>query len=187
MENIVNEHIEKHINVFQKMKLDHKNIEKISNIVVNSIKNSGRLLLCGNGGSASDAQHIAAEFVGRFVKERKGLPSIALTTDTSILTAVGNDYGFDNIFSRQIEALARKEDVLLVLSTSGNSKNILNGISAAKRIGCQTIGLLGGDGGEAINIVDYSILVPSDIVAHIQEAHITIGHIICTIVDTNFN
>ena len=187
MENIVNEHIEKHINVFQKMKLDHKNIEKISNIVVNSIKNSGRLLLCGNGGSASDAQHIAAEFVGRFVKERKGLPSIALTTDTSIITAVANDYGYENIFSRQIEALARKEDVLLVLSTSGNSKNILNGITAAKKIGCETIGLLGGSGGKAIEIIDHSIVVPSNTVAHIQEAHITIGHIICSFVDKNFN
>lgn len=187
MENLVNHHIDNHISVFQKLKLDHKNILNISNIIVNSIQKSGKLMLCGNGGSASDAQHIAAEFVGRFVKERNGLPSIALTTDTSIITAVGNDYGFDNIFSRQVEALATKEDVLLVLSTSGNSKNILNGISAAKKIGCETIGLFGGDGGEALDIVDHSILVPSDIVAHIQEAHIAIGHIICTVVDTNFN
>ncbi len=137
----------------------------------------------GNGGRAADAQHIAAELMGRFKKERKALPAIALTVDTSALTAIGNDYGFDTVFSRQIEGLARKGDVVLGFSTSGNSENVIRAFKIANELGAVTIGLLGNEGGRAKDNVRLSIIVPSDDTARIQEVHITIGHIICEILD----
>lgn len=143
----------------------------------------GKLLLIGNGGSAGDAQHIAAELVGRFKKERKAIPAIALTVDTSCLTAIGNDYGFDTIFERQIEALANKNDAVIGISTSGNSENIVRAIKKANSIGAYTIGLLGNDGGRLKEIVNLPIVIPSKDTARIQEVHITIGHIICEIIE----
>lgn len=173
--------IESHIKVIESSKSLEGTIYDASLVIVDAILKGNKILLCGNGGSASDAQHIAAEFVGRFVLERKALPAIALTTDTSILTAIGNDYGFDTIFSRQIEALARPGDVLIAISTSGNSANVCNAIETAVFAGCYTIALTGNSGG----LVEphLNIIVPSNVTSHIQEAHILIGHIICELVD----
>ena len=145
-----------------------------------------KLLLCGNGGSAADAQHIAAEFTGRFLAERKPLPAIALTTDTSALTAIGNDYGFDTIFERQVRALAQPGDLLLAISTSGNSPNVLAAIKAIKKLGGESIALTGRDGGKMKACADLNLIVPSDETPRIQEMHATIGHILCEAVDRHF-
>jgi D-sedoheptulose 7-phosphate isomerase len=155
-------------------------------LVVDTIFSGKRVYLFGNGGSASDAQHIAAEFTGRFVKERKGLPAIALTTDTSALTAIGNDYGFETIFSRQIEALVNPGDLLIGISTSGNSLNVLNAFEEGKKIGCNIIALSGRDGGKMKSYADISIIVPSSVTARIQEMHILFGHIMCSAIDLKF-
>ena len=152
-----------------------------------SLAKGGKLMFMGNGGSAGDAQHIAAEFIGRYKKERRPVAAIALTVDSSILTCVGNDYGFDAVFSRQVEGLAKKEDVVIGISTSGNSENVIQGIEKAREIGAQTIGLLGNEGGKLKDRVDLAIVVPSSDTARIQEAHITIGHIICEILDEEFD
>ncbi len=165
------------------MKTDVPLIEKAVGVVHQALKNGYKILFFGNGGSASDSQHLAAEFVGRYEKERRALPAIALTTDTSILTAIGNDYGYDRVFERQIEALGSKGDVAFGISTSGNSKNVLLGIKKAKEKGLYTIGLSGRDGGELKSLVDLSFVVPSQKTARVQEAHIMIGHIICERVD----
>ncbi|MFQ5444448.1 MAG: D-sedoheptulose 7-phosphate isomerase [Nitrospinales bacterium] len=163
-----------------------KEIYKAIQLIHTSLKNGGKLLLMGNGGSAADAQHIAAELVGRYKRERKAIPAIALTVDSSTLTAVGNDYGFDNIFSRQVEALVCKGDVLVGISTSGNSENVIRGLKLANELGAVTIGLLGNQGGKAKENVQVAIVVPSNDTARIQEAHITIGHIICEILEQDF-
>jgi D-sedoheptulose 7-phosphate isomerase len=143
----------------------------------------GKLLLMGNGGSAADSQHIAAELIGRFKKERKAIPALALTVDSSSLTALGNDYGFESIFSRQIEALANPNDAIIGISTSGNSKNIIRALNLAREIGAKTIGFMGNNGGSMKDCVDIGIIVPSNDTARIQEVHITIGHIICEIIE----
>ena len=142
-----------------------------------------KILVMGNGGSASDAQHLAAELVGRFMLERKALPAIALTTDSSILTAIGNDYGFDNIFSRQVEALGSSGDLLIGISTSGNSVNCVNALRKAKTMGLKTVGLLGGQGGAMADMVDFSVVVPSEETPRIQEAHGTIIHLLCDLIE----
>ena len=149
------------------------------------IRNGGKILLMGNGGSAADSQHIAAEIVGRFKKERKGMPAIALTTDTSILTSVGNDYGYDYIFARQIEALCRPEDLVIGFTTSGNSANVVSAMQAAKDIGAVTIGLTGGTGGKLTAICDVNLVMPSNVTARIQEAHIFVGHCLCEILESD--
>ena len=143
----------------------------------------GKILLLGNGGSAADCQHIAAEIVGRYKRERRGLPAIALTTDTSILTAVGNDYGFEHVFSRQVEALCTPKDVVIGLSTSGNSPNVLAAIHTARQIGAFTIGLTGGRGGKLAQCCDLSLVVASNDTPRIQEAHILVGHMLCDLID----
>jgi len=158
-------------------------IVEMSETVIASLKKGGKLILFGNGGSASDSQHIAAELVGRFKKDRQGLPAIALTTNTSILTAVANDYGYDLVFAKQVEALAQKNDVVVGISTSGKAKNVAAGIRQAKKMGLKTIALTGGDGGELSRLADVTLIVPSNITARIQEAHITIGHIVCELVE----
>lgn len=158
-------------------------IEEFATICRSTLDAGGKVLFCGNGGSAADSQHLAAELVGRFQKERRGLPGIALTTDTSILTAVGNDYGFDRVFSRQVEALARIGDVVVGLSTSGNSPNVVKALEAAKDIGAFTVGLTGRDGGRLAAISDICIKVPAEVTARIQEGHILIGHIVCQLID----
>ena len=151
--------------------------------IKNRLEIGGKLLLMGNGGSAGDAQHIAAELVGRFKKERKAIPALALTVDTSSLTALGNDYGFETIFERQIEALANKNDAVIGISTSGNSENVVRAIKKANSIGAYTIGLLGNNGGRLKEIVNLPLVIPSKDTARIQEVHITIGHIICEIIE----
>ncbi len=156
------------------------------NLTRASYQKGGKLLLMGNGGSAADAQHIAAEFVGRYKKERRPVAALALTVDTSILTCIGNDYGYDQVFSRQVESLAKPEDVVIGISTSGNSENVIRGVDKAREIGAKTIGLLGNQGGKLKDKVDLAIVVPSKNTARIQEAHITIGHIICEILDEEF-
>lgn len=166
--------------------LSDKILEAI-NIARTSYRNGGKMLLMGNGGSAGDAQHIAAEFIGRYKKERKPVAAIALTVDSSILTCVGNDYGYENVFARQVEGLAKKEDVVIAISTSGNSENVIRGVEKAREIGAKTIGLLGKQGGKLKDMVDLAIVVPSSDTARIQEAHITIGHIICEILDEDFD
>ncbi|MCW8850989.1 MAG: D-sedoheptulose 7-phosphate isomerase [Melioribacteraceae bacterium] len=160
-------------------------ISKISKILVETINSGNKILLFGNGGSAADAQHIAAELSGRYKKERKGLPAIALTTDTSALTAISNDYGFDYVFSRQVEALASRGDAIIGISTSGNSENVLQGIILGKKLKCKTIGLSGYDGGKLEAICDHNIIIPSNNTARIQEMHILIGHIFCQIIENS--
>lgn len=161
-------------------------VNEVSELITDCIKKGNKILLFGNGGSAGDAQHIAAEFVGRFVKERKSLPAIALTTDTSALTAIANDYGYERVFERQVEGLAVAGDVLVGISTSGNSPNVISALKAGKAMGCTAIGLSGRDGGLMNDCCNINLVVPSNVTARIQEMHILIGHILCTAVDDLF-
>jgi D-sedoheptulose 7-phosphate isomerase len=161
-------------------------IEEASKLAIATLRNGNKILLCGNGGSAADAQHIAAELTGRYKTERRGLPGIALTTDTSALTAIANDYGYDRVFDRQVEALANKGDLLIGISTSGNSANIISAFKVAKEMGCQTIGLSGRDGGKMNEVCDINLVVPSNDTPRIQEMHILIGHTICQAIDDAF-
>jgi D-sedoheptulose 7-phosphate isomerase len=181
--NILCNSVDEHVQVASSISDLLPDIVKVAAILIESFSKGNKLLIFGNGGSASDAQHIAAELVGRFMKERTALPAIALTTDTSILTSVGNDYSYENIFSRQVEALAKSGDVVMGISTSGNSKNVIKALQIASELGCNTIGLLGKGGGEIKNIVDVNIVVPSSNTARIQEIHILIGHMLCESVD----
>lgn len=158
-------------------------IAGVSEIVTAAFRKGNKLLLCGNGGSAADAQHIAAEFVGRFAIDRPALPALALSVNTSCVTAIGNDYGFETVFSRQIEALARPGDVVLGISTSGNSPNVLKAMSSARRMGLQTAALTGASGGKLKDAADYCICVPSSETPRIQECHILIGHIIAELAE----
>ena len=166
--------------------LEKSHLSKIQTAVqwtIDALNNGNKILFAGNGGSAADAQHLAAEFVGRFRRNRPPFSAIALTTDTSVLTAVGNDYGFDQIFSRQVEALIRENDVFFPISTSGNSDNLVEAVKVCRKISCKTVALLGNDGGRLGEIVDLPIVVDSRHTARIQEVHITIGHIICELVE----
>ena len=184
MKNTIKARIEQSIEVKEKLhETQAENIEKAVKMIVNSFKNDGKLLVFGNGGSAADSQHIVAELVGRFKLERKALPAISLTTDTSALTAIANDYGYDRVFSRQLEALGSKGDVVLGITTSGNSKNMLEAFKIAKLIGIKRIALSGGDGGKIKDEADISIIVASKDTPRIQESHATIGHIICALIE----
>jgi D-sedoheptulose 7-phosphate isomerase len=162
-------------------------IAKSADIIAVALKRGNKVLIMGNGGSAADSQHFAAELVGRFLIERKGLPAIALTTDTSVLTAVSNDYGFDQVFKRQVQALAVPSDVVIGISTSGHSQNVFNALTAAKETGCTTLALLGKDGGSIANIVDLDLTVPADDTPFVQEAHSTILHLVCLLVENELN
>lgn len=158
-------------------------IERAARLICLTLKAGGKLLLCGNGGSAADAQHIAAELVGRYEKPRRAWPAIALTTDTSALTALGNDYGYAEVFARQVEALARPGDLLLAISTSGDSPNILKAVRRARELDCRTIALTGAGGGQLAALCDQAVMVPAARTSRVQEAHITIGHVWCEMVD----
>lgn len=158
-------------------------IKEIADLLIECLKKGGKVILFGNGGSAADAQHIAAELIGRFKKDRSALAALSLTTNTSVLTSLANDYGYEVIFAKQIEALGQKNDIIIAISTSGKAKNVSLGIKQAKKIGLKTVALTGGDGGELAKLADVSFLVPSMVTARIQEAHITIGHIICELVE----
>jgi len=161
-------------------------IEVAGELIVSTLKASNKILLFGNGGSAGDAQHIAAELTGRYKTERQGLPAIALTTDTSALTAIGNDYGYDRIFDRQVEAIGSDGDLLIGISTSGNSRNVLRALAYGKDNGMNTIGMSGKGGGDMRPLCDINLIIPSDDTARIQEMHILVGHILCGIIDNAF-
>jgi D-sedoheptulose 7-phosphate isomerase len=182
----IHDHLEQHLRTIELVS-QHlvQDIERSCSLIAGALKSGKKILVMGNGGSAADAQHMAAEFVGRFLLERKALPAIALTTDTSIITAVGNDYGFDEIFKRQVEALAQPGDVVIGISTSGHSNNVFHALASANEIGCKTIGLLGRDGGNIAGIVDVNLTVPVQETPRIQEAHVTIIHILCDLVERN--
>lgn len=184
MENMIKARLEESLQMKQRMLNENVNqLKTISKVILNAYNKGGKMILCGCGGSAADAQHIAAEMVGRFYKERPGLPAIALTTNTSILTAIANDYDFDKIFSRQVEALANPNDVVIGISTSGNSPVILNALDKAKEKGVVTIGFTGLNGGKLKEHADYILQIPSNNTPRIQEGHITAGHIICEILE----
>lgn len=185
MEYLIRKRIEEHINLAELMLKSNvlEEVDLISTKIKNALSNGNKIFFCGNGGSAADSQHLAAEFVGRFQKERKGLPAIALTVDTSILTAVGNDYGYENVFSRQVEALAKPGDVLVGISTSGNSENVVKAIMLAKSMGVYTVGMTAIGGGKMAEICDQCIAVPAKVTARAQEMHILIGHILCELID----
>jgi D-sedoheptulose 7-phosphate isomerase len=158
-------------------------IEIVARLMAEALQRGGKLLFFGNGGSAADAQHLAAEFVNRFLHNRRALAAVALTTDSSALTSIGNDLGFDQVFARQVEALARPGDVVVAISTSGNSPNVLRGVEAARRLGCTSVGLSGGSGGLLATAVDEALVVPSTETPRIQETHITAGHALCAVVE----
>ncbi len=184
MMNMISKEMDAHKRVIEDTIEEMKNHIYTACIVASeTINKGGKILIFGNGGSAADAQHIAAELSGRYKKERRGLPGIALTTDTSVLTAVGNDYGYDRVFDRQVEALANEGDLLMGISTSGNSKNVLRALSLGRNMGCKTIGFSGRGGGAMEDFCDVSLVVPSDDTPRIQEMHIMIGHIICQAID----
>ena len=175
--------LDQNISVFSNLKTIEESVVSASGLINNSIKSGGKLMLCGNGGSAADSQHIAAELVGRFIKDRRPLPAIALSTDTSAITCISNDYGYEYIFSRQVESLGNEADVLLAISTSGNSNNIVEAIKTAKQKKLKVIGLLGKDGGVIKEMCDIPIIVPSDVTARIQEVHIFLGHFFCLMLE----
>ena len=183
MRELVKLTLEEHRQVVEKMAALEGEIASAGELCGSALAQGQRIYLCGNGGSAADAQHIAAELIGRFVHDRRALPAIALTTDTSALTAIGNDYGYDEVFSRQVEGLCREGDILIAISTSGNSDSVLNAVDAAHRAGASVIGLSGKSGGALDLKCDVSLVVPSDITARIQEMHIVIGHLICALVE----
>lgn len=161
-------------------------INDVAKTMIKVLKEGKKILICGNGGSAADSQHFAAELTGRYKRERRGLKAISLTTDTSALTAIGNDYGYDVVFSRQAEALLDSGDILIGISTSGNSKNIINALESANKLGCITISLSGRDGGKMKSVCDYNIIAPSDDTPRIQEIHILCIHILCELVEKAF-
>lgn len=176
--------LDQHVEVFQRIRLSHVAvIRECAELILETFKSGNKVLLVGNGGSAADAQHIAAEFVGRYETERIALPAIALTTDTSSLTALANDFDFDRVFMRQIDALASKDDLLIAISTSGTSSNIIAAVMSARRRGCRILGMTGNEGKKLAGLSDVCLMIPSRRTARIQEAHITIAHIWCEMID----
>lgn len=175
--------LDEHFQVFKQLSALEPRVRQAADLVSEALNNGGRVLVCGNGGSAADAQHFAAELTGRFERERPGLAAIALTTDTSALTAIGNDYGFEKIFARQLQALGRPGDVLLGISTSGHSANVFEAVHEGRSRGLTTLGLLGRDGGSLAAAVDMSLVVPANRTARIQEAHLFILHMLCTFIE----
>ena len=187
MIDIIKNELKAHNEVSLKMNELSNSIESIAKFAIKAIEGNGKIIFFGNGGSAADAQHIAAELVGRYKTNRKGLPAIALTTDTSALTSIGNDFGYENIFSRQLEALLNKNDLVIGISTSGNSHNVIKALEYAKSYGAITIGLSGGNGGKMNSICNINLVIPSNDTPRIQEMHIFVGHTICHLIDLNFS
>jgi D-sedoheptulose 7-phosphate isomerase len=187
MQSIIKNEFNEHIKASQKtMDALINNIEKAANICIDCLKQGNKILIFGNGGSAADAQHIAAEIIGRYKTKRKGLPAIALTTDSSVLTAISNDFGYSSIFERQVEALANPGDILIGISTGGSSINVINALKLAKNIQCKTIGLSGKDGGDFNALCDVNLIAIAEDTPRIQEMHILICHIICHLIDEAF-
>jgi D-sedoheptulose 7-phosphate isomerase len=175
--------LDEHLDLFGRLSELSGTIERAAAIIAGALGRGGKLMLCGNGGSAADSQHIAAELTGRFVKDRRPLAAVALSTDTSALTCIGNDYGFDEIFSRQVLGLGARGDCLLAISTSGASRNVIRAAETARSMGIEVIGLLGRDGGALRSLCDVAIVVSSESTARIQEAHIFIGHTLCALLE----
>lgn len=187
MQKMIEKELADHAETLQQVKLKlMPQIEQAATMVVGTLNEGGKVLFCGNGGSAADAQHLAAELSGRYTTNRKGLAGLALTTDSSVLTAVSNDFGYQMVFARQVQALAKKGDLLIGISTSGNSPNVLEAFKMAQKVGCQTIAFTGRDGGKCTAATELNVIVPANETARIQEMHILIGHIICQAVDNHF-
>lgn len=185
MQEKINQHINRHIEVFQQVVHPMaSDVERCAQRMCQALRDGNKILVMGNGGSAADAQHFAAELVGRFLKNRAALPAIALTTDSSILTAVANDFGYDQVFSRQVEALAQAGDVVMGISTSGHSANVLQALAMATDKECYTVGLLGRDGGEIASSVDIALTVTDNETPRIQEVHLTLIHILCDLIES---
>ena len=184
MDNLVEKSVREHLATIEGLlNTNLVIIEQTGRLICQALSEGHKILLCGNGGSAADAQHIAAELVGRYEKRRRGWPAIALTTDTSGLTAISNDYGYESVFARQLEALASNGDLLIAISTGGKSANVINAAEKAKAIGCKTIALTGAGGEPLASLCDHAVVVSSERTSRVQEAHITIGHLWCEMVD----
>ncbi|MBE5865460.1 MAG: D-sedoheptulose 7-phosphate isomerase [Lachnospiraceae bacterium] len=186
MSSLIRQRLQESIKAKEALLADEALIQRISEVaevMAESLKRGGKLLLCGNGGSASDALHFAGEIVGRFQMERSSWPAVVLNADVASMTAVANDYGYDEVFARQVQAFMKPEDVLVGISTSGNSRNVLRAIEATRTTGGCTVALLGKDGGAIKDMVDYSIVVPNECTARVQECHITIIHILCELIE----
>lgn len=186
MLNTIKKQLETSIHVKQKLLQDAEalnTVEKVAEACIEAFRKGNKILLAGNGGSAADAQHIAAEFVGRYEQDRSGIPALALSTNSSTVTAVANDYGYDAIFQRQIQALGKKGDVFFGFSTSGRSPNVVAAVQECRQLGLITVGMTGAGGGDLLELCDYCIRVPADNTARVQESHITLGHIICSLVE----
>ena len=183
MQQFINDYIDRHQSAVRALAQCADDVERVASICVSALRAGDKILICGNGGSAADAQHMAAELVGRFVSDRRALPAIALTTDTSALTAIANDYGYDDVFSRQVAGLAQQGDVILGISTSGNSGSILAACDAGRSAGCHVVGLTGRDGGSLIEHCDAAVIAPSKETAHIQECHIIVIHLLCALIE----
>ena len=183
---IIGQRFDEHVATCQDMRQHFEVIQEAALMCKEALETGHKVLFCGNGGSAADAQHLAAELVGRFVKERHSLPSIALTTDTSILTAIGNDYGYDQVFARQVQGLGQAGDVLVGISTSGNSPNVVKAVEEAKAKGLRTIAFTGQGGGRLAELCDVTLAVPSKVTARIQEMHILVGHILCELIEEKY-
>jgi len=183
VQQFINDYIDRHQSAVRALAQCADDVERVASICVSALRAGDKILICGNGGSAADAQHMAAELVGRFVSDRRALPAIALTTDTSALTAIANDYGYDDVFSRQVAGLAQQGDVILGISTSGNSGSILAACDAGRSAGCHVVGLTGRDGGSLIEHCDAAVIAPSKETAHIQECHIIVIHLLCALIE----
>ena len=183
MNKIIQSNLEEHKEVLNQLDSLEVAIERVAKLLICSLKENKTIFWCGNGGSASDSQHLTGELIGRFKGDRKPLKSISLNADSAVMTCIVNDYGYEHIFSRQVEALGGKGDVLVGISTSGNSDNVNNAFIAAKKMGLHTVGFLGKGGGKALDLVQNGIIIPSQSTARIQEMHITIGHIICDLIE----
>jgi D-sedoheptulose 7-phosphate isomerase len=187
MKSIIEKEFNAHIKAANLLHNLTDEVASSAQLCLHCLKNGGKILIFGNGGSAADAQHIAAELVGRYKTDRKGLPAIALTTDTSSLTSIGNDFGYKHVFDRQVDALANKGDVVIGISTSGRSENVISALKLASKLNCVTIGFSGQDGGEMNKICNINLIAPSNDTPRIQEIHIIIGHTICHLIDQEFN
>lgn len=183
MSSLFQHNLSHHLALFNRLAVLDDCVTTAARMVTGSLRQGGKVMICGNGGSAADSQHIAAEFTGRFIEDRKPLAAMALSTDTSALTCIGNDYSFAEVFSRQVAGLGRAGDCLIGISTSGNSENVIRAVEAARATGITTIGLLGRDGGKLAQLCDHAVIVPDNVTARIQEAHILIGHTICGAVE----
>lgn len=186
MQDIIKKEISSHIETFESISKLSNDIEKIANILIKTLKNKKKIILFGNGGSASDSNHIVAELVGRYKIDRDSLPAISLCSNSAIITSIANDYGYDYIFSKQIQSIANENDSIIAISTSGNSKNVINGILEAKKKKCNIIALSGYDGGEMKSLCDICLNIASHNTPRIQEAHIFIGHLLCHIIEQNY-